>query len=488
MNLLLLPLLALVAMLLAGGMGLAAEDHWSFRPVACPEVPVPQDPRWSRNPIDCFIHARLDQAGLKPAPEAERTAWLRRVSFDLVGLPPTPEEVAAFQADTRPDAEARVVDELLRSPRYGERWAQHWLDVVRFADTHGFEVNTERPNAWPYRDYVIRSFNADTPYERFVREQIAGDTMGQDAATGFLVTASALLPGQIGADDVSKRLARQDALDEIVVNTGQTFLGLSVGCARCHDHKFDPITARDYYSMQAFFAGVEYGDREMRTPETEALKREVAQLKERLGTVDLELARYEPIARVASPGKTPVEAADVLRPSVHPARNSDRFAPVRTRRIRFTIRKTNSLEPCIDELEVIDRTGRNVALASTGARVTSSGDTTVENRHELRLIHDGQYGNSSSWMSNEKGGGWVLLELPEEREIERVVWGRDRNGEFTDRLATEYAIEIADASGGWKTVADSTDRRPPGKDSGGPTLGVATVGLASFCMRHCLMK
>ncbi len=158
------------------------------------------------------------------------------------------------------------------SPRYGERWAQHWLDVVRYADTHGFEVNTERPNAWPYRDYVIDAFNNDTPYDRFIREQIAGDALGEDAATGFLVTASVLLPGQIGKDEPSKRLARQDSLDEIVMNIGQTFLGLSVGCARCHDHKFDPISQRDYYAMQAFVAGVEYEDRELRTPEADALR------------------------------------------------------------------------------------------------------------------------------------------------------------------------------------------------------------------------
>ena len=255
---------AVLAAVASGSMAWAS-DHWSFQPVERPAVPGVRTEGWVRNPVDRFILARLEGEGLRPSGEADRGAWLRRVSLDLVGLTPSPEEVDRFVRDPAGDAFERVVDGLLGSPRYGERWAQHWLDVVRFADTHGFEVNTERPNAWPYRDYVIEAFNADTPYDRFVREQIAGDLLGHDAATGFLVTASVLLPGQIGADDVSKRLARQDALDEIVVNTGQTFLGLSLGCARCHDHKFDPITARDYYSMQAFFAGVEYGDREMRT-------------------------------------------------------------------------------------------------------------------------------------------------------------------------------------------------------------------------------
>ena len=155
--------------------------------------------------------------------------------------------------------------------------------MVRYADTHGFEVNTERPNAWPYRDYVIEAFNSDTPYDRFIREQIVGDALGKDAATGFLVTASVLLPGQIGKDEPSMRLARQDSLDEIVVNIGQTFLGLSVGCARCHDHKFDPISQRDYYAMQAFVAGVEYDDRELHTPEADARRAEAVRAQVRPG-------------------------------------------------------------------------------------------------------------------------------------------------------------------------------------------------------------
>jgi hypothetical protein len=221
-------------------------DHWSFKPLR-----VSAD----ESSIDRFIDIRLAENGLRRSPPADPISWLRRVTFDLNGLPPSLEDVDTFRSmlSKSPDQDSAyrtVVERLLASPRYGERWAQHWLDVVRYADTHGFEVNTERPNAWPYRDYVIRAFNADTPYDRFIKEQIVGDALGQDAATGFLVTASVLLPGQVGKDEPSIRLARQDALDEIVNNIGQTFLGLSVGCARCHDHKFDPITAKDYYSMR----------------------------------------------------------------------------------------------------------------------------------------------------------------------------------------------------------------------------------------------
>ena len=458
-----------LALVLWGAAPLLAEatnnpgTHWAFQPLSQAEPPQPKAVGWARTVPDLWILDALERAGIEASPEADRIAWLRRVHFDLTGLPPTPEETLAFQRDSRPDATERVVESLLQSPAYGERWGQHWLDVVRYADTHGFEVNTERPNAWPYRDYVIRAFNADTPYPDFIREQLAGDQFGRDAATGFLVTASVLLPGQIGADDISKRLARQDALDEIVVNTAQSFLGLSIGCARCHDHKFDPISSRDYYGMQAFFAGVEYGDRELTDPESQARREDIRRWKEHTATVVATLSRLEPLARPGTPAGNPSlgsTTATTARVAVKARMNSDRFAAVTTRRVRFTVLETNSLEPCIDELEVWDLESRNVALASAGTQVRSSGDTTVENRHELRFIHDGQYGNSHSWMSHEKGRGWVVLEFPEPRRIDRVSWARDRKGEFSDRLATAYRIEVGTDSGDWITVADASDRKP----------------------------
>ncbi len=414
-------------------------DHWSFKPLAVTS---------GNHSIDEFIASKLKANRLVMSPETDRVSWLRRVTFDLTGLPPTPERVAQFVKDGDPQAYEKVADDLLTSPRYGERWAQHWLDVVRYADTHGFEVNTERPNAWPYRDYVIDAFNADTPYDRFIREQIVGDALGKDPATGFLITASVLLPAQIGKDEPSKRLARQDSLDEIVNNVGQTFLGLSVGCARCHDHKFDPVTQRDYYAMQAFVAGVEYEDRELRTPAAETARREAAKLKPRLAEIDTQLARFVPLAK-----------SGVERAMINARENVDRFAPVAAKRLRFTIHATNSLEPCIDELEVFNAAGENVALASTGAAATSSGDIIVADRHDLKHINDGLYGNSRSWMSNENGRGWVAIEFAKEQSIGRVVWGRDREGKFRDRLATDYLIEVAVASGEWRAVADASDRR-----------------------------
>ena len=275
------------------------KTHWAFQPLLNVEPPV------GNHPVDAFISRRLASAGLQRSPPTDIVSLVRRMFMDLHGLPPTPQQIAEwthrFSAAKKKDNQGsgqagslhELIDELLDSPRYGERWAQHWLDVVRYADTHGFEVNTPRPNAWPYRDYVIEAFNKDKPYDRFVFEQLAGDSVGQDAATGFMVAAAALLPGQIGKDDESKRLARQDELDEIIVGTTATFLGVTVGCARCHDHKFDPVSQTDYYAMQAFFAGVDYGDREVRGDEYQRRMTKADEQQPQIAEIRRHLNEYE---------------------------------------------------------------------------------------------------------------------------------------------------------------------------------------------------
>jgi hypothetical protein len=411
---------------------------WSLQPLTVPEGSVD---------IDRLVDEVLASKALKRSPPATKSQWLRRVTLDLTGLLPRPQEMEQFLEDSREDAFERVVDRLLASPRYGERWGQHWLDVVRYADTHGFEVNTERPNAWPYRDYVIDAWNRDLSYNRFIQEQIAGDQRGVDEATGFLITASVLLPGQIGQDEPSKRLARQDALDEIVNNIGQTFLGLSVGCARCHDHKFDPITARDYYAMQAFVAGVEYLDRPWRNrspgDDPELLGRSMEQLRQ---------SRQPLLEGVV------VSAQAARRPRINAAENVDRSVPVSAKFLRFEVLSTNRLEPCIDELEVFDLSGENVALASRGTVVRSSGDRVDPGRHELRFVHDGSYGNESSWMSSDVGRGWVELEFPAPQSIAWVAWGRDRQRKYTDRLATDYRISWSLDGDQWHPFSDATGR------------------------------
>ncbi len=231
------------------------EVEWAFRPVARPAVPMPRDAAWSQTPVDAFIGWTLEQHDLAPAPPASRRIQVRRLYFDLVGLPPAPAEIDRFLADRRPDAWQRLVDRLLASPAYGERWAQHWLDVVRFADSDGFEYDDPRPHAWRYRDWAIDSLNQDKPFGRFVREQIAADELFPDdrgalAALGL----HRLGPLRLNAGKQDDAKNRQERMTEMVDAVGTAFLGVTFGCARCHDHKFDPLTQVDYYRLQAFFA------------------------------------------------------------------------------------------------------------------------------------------------------------------------------------------------------------------------------------------
>ncbi len=234
------------------------EDLWAYQPVG--EVSVPMIEGAGPNPVDAFVLRKLAEAELQPAERADDRTWLRRVTFDLTGLPPTPEEVTHFLADDSGDARAKVVDRLLDSPRYGERMAQHWLDVARYADTAGFSNDWERPHAWRYRDYVIRAFNDDKPYDQFVREQIAGDEIAPNdpearIATGFLRMG----PWEHTGMSVAA-VTRQLFLDDVTNSVGETFLAHGLRCAKCHDHKFDPIPTRDYYGIQAAFATTKFDE------------------------------------------------------------------------------------------------------------------------------------------------------------------------------------------------------------------------------------
>ncbi len=228
------------------------KDHWAFQPREPVEPPEVQDAGWVKNPIDAFVLARLEQAGLSPAPPAGKRTLIRRLYFDLIGLPPTPEEVEAFVADNSPQAYERLVDRLLASERYGERWARHWLDVVRFAETNSYERDGPKPNAWKYRDYVIRSFNSDKPYDQFLREQLAGDELDEVTRETIIATGFYRL-GRWDDEPADRLLAKYDEFDDIVTVVGQGMLGLTVNCARCHDHKIDPIPQADYYRLLAFF-------------------------------------------------------------------------------------------------------------------------------------------------------------------------------------------------------------------------------------------
>jgi hypothetical protein len=374
-------------------------------------VPTTLQLGWARNPIDAFILARLEQEGLSPAPEADPATLSRRLHLDVIGLPPTPEQVAGFS-----DAE---VDRLLASPHFGERWARHWLDVVRFAESHGFEMNQMRPTAWHYRDWVIQAMNRDMPYDRFVQAQIAGDVLGEEAATGFLVGGPW---DQVKSPDpVLTANQRADELHDMVSTTSSAFLGLTLGCARCHGHKFDPIPQKDYFAVKAVFEGVMHGERELRS------------------------------AGVSS-----------TRPAVRAEENVDEFQPVSAKSLRFTILATSGREPCIDELEAFTPGPNrvNVALANQGTRVASSGSYANNPAHKLEHINDGKYGNERSWISNQVGSGWVTLTFPRPVVIDRVVWSRCRKNppRYRDRLATRYRIEVSLDGKAWREVSNGDDR------------------------------
>lgn len=618
----------------------AADDpasHWSFRAVQRP--PVPDITTWAKSPVDAFIAHRL-KGELRPSDEADRVTLARRLSFDLLGLPPDPDDIAEFVADPRPDAYERLVDRSLASPHFGERWARHWLDVVRFAESDGFETNQPRPNAWRYRDYVIRAFNDDVPYEQFIFDQLAGDVSGADEATGFIVGGA--WDRVKSPDPGLTAQQRADELHDMVSTTGSAFLGLTVGCARCHNHKFDPISQVDYYSIKAVFAGVQHGDRPMHPANNPLREQQIALVQQELAAIEKTLRAFEPLALVASPGRVgnllldddtadppstnapsvsqlvpriglephrmgtargqasdagdarrlpnlgrnysywnkvagkdvfawnprvagtyhvwvswgcgwPTHATDAryvldadgdlatkddqrqiasvnqqrfadgtggneqqplwsgffnagvheftaatrlilrggdsdayvtadmlclqeargdaatvrspvphLRASVHRKTNVDRFAPVRAKVLRFVVDQTNNgAQPCIDELEVFTAgpSPRNVALSATA---TSSSNLPGYEIHQLKHINDGRYGNGASWISNEAGRGWVMLEFAEPVEIDRVLWSRDRpeNGQYVDRIPSKYRIEAGPSADSMVVVATSEDRLP----------------------------
>ncbi len=278
--------------------GAEYQGHWSFIPPTRPEVPAAEEPGFTRNPVDRMVLARFREEGLKPSPEADRATLLRRLSFDLTGLPPTPEEVRAFVADTAPDAYEKQVDRLLASPRYGERMAQYWLDLVRFADTIGYHSDNPR-NIWPYRDYVIDAFNRNMPFDRFTVEQLAGDllpdaTVGQKVASGYNRLLQTTEEGGAQAKEYEAKYAA-----DRVRNVSEVWLGATMGCCQCHDHKFDPFTTREFYGLAAFFADVTeaaVGAREpgmlLATPEQSAelarLDGAIAGAKAKLGAAEAE--------------------------------------------------------------------------------------------------------------------------------------------------------------------------------------------------------
>src|SRR5215467_12668198 len=271
-------------------------QFWSFIKPVRPAPPKVKDPRWVRNEIDAFVLNKLEQNGLRPNRAASPRELLRRVYFDLIGLPPSPEETAEFLKNPSEAAYAKVVDRLLANPHYGERWGRHWLDLARYADSGGYEFDYDRPHAWRYRDYVIKSFNVDKPYDRFIIEQLAGDQLdGVDVkANPEALIPTGFVRNGPTVDNADNEETRMDELDDMVTTTSSVFLGLTVGCARCHDHKYDPIPQRDYYRMQAIFFPFQKTERVLISKEEEAVyKTRNKEIDERIRPYNQKIAAIE---------------------------------------------------------------------------------------------------------------------------------------------------------------------------------------------------
>ena len=436
----------------------AAEEsstHWSLKNIPSPSLP--SFTSWSRGPIDTFIENRLMQAGLVPSPVADRPTFIRRLSLDLLGLPPTPEETATFLADTSPDAAEKLLDRTLSSPRYGERWATHWLDVVRFAESSGYEMNYWFPNAWPYRDYVIRSLNEDKAYDQFLFEQVAGDQVAVDAATGFLVAGP--YDRSLNQDLEFKARQRQDQLDEIVTTTSSAMLGLTIGCARCHDHMFDPILQKDYYALQAIFAGVQYKERRWRGPENDQWQQQLPALQ----------AQIEPLREALE-----LHRQDLgLRPSLIPEGTEEPFPVTLTTSIRLLIQATSDDKPAqLDAIEIwsTEKTPRNIALTDQGATILASGHSVGGGAKLPDGLIDGISEGDIFWRADKTGPAWLQITFPQPVSVNRLVWrGRGLNGTPVDYRVEALHKEIPSdvksmpserPPSAWKQIAHSHNRLP----------------------------
>ncbi len=441
---------------------------WSLRPLAKTSVPVLTG-SWQNSEIDAFLLAAMHEKGLTPSPAADRLKLIRRLSFDLLGLPPTPDDIRDFVNDLEPGAYYRLVDRMLASPAYGERWGRHWLDVVRFGESNGYEQNHLRTTAWPYRDWVIRSLNEDKPFNRMIVEQLAGDQVAPhdpqvQAATGFLVAGPHdTVKIQDPAGEAQKRA---NHLDDMVMGTASAFLGLTVHCARCHDHKFDSIRTEDYYRLQAVLAGVWHGERTWDSPaRIAALGARTASLSDAVRETENDMIALKEGASAR------VEAFrdDIFRtyrPSVDSAGTSETFDPVEARYVRLTVSRATAGRRQIDLDEFAVWTAghnpRNVALESQASASSTRVDTANPETYSPRNLVDGKY--DKRWISAGKMPIWVQFEFPHVEMIDRVEWSADRLGGFGGRFSRphpeSYIVESSTDGVSWKTVATSAGRLP----------------------------
>ena len=385
-------------------------NHWSFQPVTRPAVP--ERVNAFQNPIDAFLVQQLAENGLSYSAQADPRTLLRRASIVLTGLPPTLSQTSAFVADWNSrgsTAYVDLVDRLLASRHFGERWAQHWLDVIRWAETNGSESNMYRKNAWIYRDYVIRAFNEDKPYDRFLFEQIAGDTLGQGDATGYLVSGSHVPVATVGQEPSARRQARADRMDEILQTVGASAMGVTIGCARCHNHKFDPISIQDYYSMSAVFQDVEFGSR---FPELAADHPRRVRGNELYGKISEVHGQLE---KLGAWEENWIGYREFHLPATT------------TNKVRITF-NWNGVR--LDELEIFgpkDRQ-RNLALAANGAQTYSPPEMAVV-RAQIERVNDGEYG-TQAWGAKappkSKKKPFIEITFPERMEFNRIRLSTNR--------------------------------------------------------------
>lgn len=418
-------------------------DHWSFQPVERPAIPDVADA--ADHPVDAFLLDALLQKKLSFSEPADAKSLIRRVSIVLTGLPPTAKEVREFQDAHRMDAARAyeaLVDRLLASPHFGERWAQHWLDVIRWAETNGSEANLYRKNAWIYRDYVVRAFNEDKPYDQFIREQLAGDSMGMGEATGFLVAGPHVPAATVGREPAAIRQARADRMDEIMQTVGASIMGVTIGCARCHNHKFDPITIKDYYSMTAVFQDVEFGSRFPEFSPDHPRRRRGQEIR-----------------------RTIAEQRSILRESGGWEENwgafrEMHFRPVTTKAIRIRFKQPNV---GLDELEVFGTADRreNLVHVRTGTRVSGFPENGVDGRFPISRLVDGEFG-TMTWRAqfpkNSKERPWVQFEFPEPKNIDRLRLSSNReyfyDTDYLDRKPFlpryEFDMDVRQKDGSWQ--------------------------------------
>jgi len=468
----------------------ADKSWWSLQALADVEPPQPNGlpSAWAGNPVDRFVFAKLAERGLSPSAPADARTLIRRMTYDLTGLPPTLEEVTAFSAEFSRDPQAaarNLADRLLASPRYGEHWGRHWLDVVRFGESKGFEQNEIIDDLWPFRDYVIRAFNEDRPFNEVMVEHLAGDVVGKgnpaiEVGSAFLVAGA--FDEVRNQDAVAQKNIRAGTLDDLVTATSSAFLGLTVACARCHHHKFDPIPTEDYYRLRAAFEGVTHGRRVIATQEererfaaaTRPLNEELAKLRAAQNALnDAIQARAQAAALHRQP----------TRPKIDSALTEERFAPVSARHVRFVVRAvTSSYEPSpaevktkrspvtarlaggrLTEFEVwtAGENPRNAALASNGGKAAGAKSAVAEDFPEAygpQLCIDGQSGEQ--WLIGTPAE--LTITLAQVEAIDRITFSNAKWRSAADQGATpcEYEVQVSLDGQTWQTVASDEGREP----------------------------